>query len=346
MDLSYGSSGWSDAGVLIPYRIWKRYGERRILEENYSSMKKYALYKIKTMGKWYPTAAPTGVGLKFSRYISNYGQSYGEWAEPADVKAFAVSDFISPHAEETTAYIVYMLERMAEIAETLGKSGDCDLYRKYSERARVGYRKLVGTKKYSLDTDRQAKLVRPLYFGLLDDAQTEYAKNRLLKALDNYGWRLGTGFLATPFILDVLADINTEYAYHLLENEEMPGWLFMPKNGATTIWESWEGTEAQNGTASLDHYSKGAVCEWIFSRMCGINVSGENSFKFSPIPGGSFTHAACRYDSIYGTVSCGWKRESGKTIYEITVPPNTEAEIILPGEVHLVTSGTYSYICT
>ena len=109
--------------------------------------------------------------------------------------------------------------------------------------------------------------MRPLYLKLLDEKQTEFAKKRLIKALDNYAWRLGTGFLSTPFILYVLADMNLEYAYRLLENEEMPGWLFMPKMNANTIWESWEGTEAQGGVASLDHYSKGAVCEWLFDSI-------------------------------------------------------------------------------
>lgn len=104
---------------------------------------------------------------------------------------------------------------------------------------------------YSIDTDRQAKLVRPLYMHLLDEKSARFAKKRLVKALDNYGWRLGTGFLSTSFILDVLADINIEYAYKLLENEKMPGWLFMTKMGATTIWESWEGTQAQGGIQLL-----------------------------------------------------------------------------------------------
>ena len=105
---------------------------------------------------------------------------------------------------------------------------------------------------------------------LLNEKQADFANKRLIKALDNYSWRVGTGFLSTPFILYVLEKIDVEYAYRLLENEEMPGWLFMPKMGANTIWESWEGTEAQGGVGSLNHYSKGAVCEWIFSRMCGL----------------------------------------------------------------------------
>lgn len=341
MNTMDGSAGWSDAGVLIPYRIYKKYGDKRILQDNYEAMKRYAKRKIKTLGKWYLTALPTGVGLKYKNYISNFGQSYGEWAEPVDVNAFRISDFICPHPEETTAYIVYMLEHMAEIARLLGKEDDAVYYLKYADKARIGYRKLIETKKYSYDTDRQAKLVRPLYLKLLDEKQTEFAKKRLIKALDNYGWRLGTGFLSTPFILYVLEDMNLEYAYRLLENEEMPGWLFMPKMNANTIWESWEGTEAQGGVASLDHYSKGAVCEWLFDTMCGIKVSGERQFTIAPKVGGSITYAECEYDSIYGKVSSKWVRNGDKVKYTIIVPSNTTAQIVLPSGTQTVGAGTY-----
>lgn len=344
MNTMDGSAGWSDAGVLIPYRIWKQYGDDRIIRDNYDAMKKYAMFKIGTLGKWYLTALPTGIGLKYRKYISNYGQSYGEWAEPTDVNAFSISDFVSPHPEETTAYIVYMLEKMAEIAGALGKKEDVGLYLKNAERARTGYRKLIETKKYSYDTDRQAKLVRPLYLDLLTEEQKKFAQKRLIKALDNYGWRLGTGFLSTPFILYVLQDIDVKYAYRLLENEEMPGWLFMPKAGANTIWESWEGTEAQGGIASLNHYSKGAVCEWLFGRMCGINVAGENSFVISPCPGGTLTYAKAEYDSVYGKVKSGWKKKGDGYVYEAEVPANTTAKIILPGgTVKEVGAGSYTF---
>lgn len=94
--------------------------DRKILEENYDAMCRYARYKIGTLGKWYPTATPTGIGLKHGKDISNYGQSYGEWAEPEDVKAFAISEFVSPHPEETTAYIVYLLEHMEKNCSAAG----------------------------------------------------------------------------------------------------------------------------------------------------------------------------------------------------------------------------------
>ena len=339
-----GSAGWSDAGVFIPYRLYKQYGDRKILERFYPNMRAFAEYKIKTLGKWYPTALPTGVGLKNFRNISNYRQSYGEWAEPADVKALKFTDFVNPNPEETTAYIVFMLEAMADIARILGKDDDRRLYEKNAARARKGYSALVTTKKFSIDTDRQAKLVRPLYIGLLDEKQTEYAKKRLIKALDNYSWRLGTGFLSTPLILSVLADIDIGYAYRLLENEQMPGWLFMPKNGATTIWESWEGTKAQGGIASLNHYSKGAVCEWLFGTMCGINVAGENKFKISPRPGGHFEFAEASYDSVYGKISVRWDKTDGGYKYKISVPSNCQADIILPdGRKQTVGAGEYEF---
>ena len=344
MDFMDGSAGWSDAGVLIPYRIYKRYGDQKILENSYAAMKKYADFKIKTLGKWYPTAVRTGIDRKYKKYISNYGQSYGEWAEPTEVHITGFQDFACPHPEETTAYIVYMLQTMAEIARVLGKAEDQKRFSEYAEKAKIGYSKLIECPDFSLDMDRQAKLVRPLYMGLLDEKQTEFAKKRLIAALERYDWRLGTGFLSTPFILYVLEDINPEYAYRLLENEQMPGWLFMPKMNANTIWESWEGTQAQGGIASLDHYSKGAVLEWVVSEMCGIQVSGENEFTIAPKVGGHFTFAKCEYQSVYGKVKSDWRRENGKTVYMISVPANTTAKVILPDGEKTLSAGEYEFM--
>lgn len=151
---------------------------------------------------------------------------------------------VAPHSEVSTAYTSYVIGCMAEIAGELGKDEDAALYRKYRDGCKKAYQAIAEKADYTLDTDRQARLVRPLAFDLLDEEQTVYAQKRRLQALENYDWRLGTGFLSTPLILDVLAEYDLEAAYRLLENEQMPGWLFMPKNGATTIWESWEGTQA------------------------------------------------------------------------------------------------------
>ena len=105
----------------------------------------------------------------------------------------------------------------------------------------------------------------------------------------------------------------------------------MTKMGATTIWESWEGTQAQGGIASLDHYSKGACLEWVFSKMCGIQVDGENHFIIAPQPGGSFTHAELSYRSIYGEVFVRWEKMDIGYRYIVEVPANCTAELRLPG---------------
>lgn len=345
MKVMDGSVGWSDVGILIPYRFWKLYGDEEILRRHYEGMKKYAKFMIARCGKWGgPYAKPLGVKGPNKKYLVNRGQSYGEWAEPADVHAMTWKDCAEPHPEVSTAYTAYVMGLMAEIAGALGRTGDIPLYREYHDGCVRAYQKLVETKKYSLDTDRQAQLVRPLSFGLLNKTQTKYAKKRLLAALEHYGWRLGTGFLSTPLILDVLADIDIEAAYRLLENEKMPGWLFMPKNGATTIWESWEGTQAQGGVASLNHYSKGAVCVWLFQTMCGIRVDGENHFAIAPRPGGNFTYARAVYDSIYGRVESGWERMEGGYCLTVSVPCNSAAQVVLPdGSSREVQAGVHRF---
>ncbi len=326
-----GSVGWSDAGILIPYRFWKLYGDKQILIDYYDRMKRYAGFMMNRCGKLGLMAKPLRLKGEAAKYAVNAGQSYGEWAEPAEVYPNDWKDMVAPHPEVSTAYTSYVLGCMAEIAEELGNMEDAAQFRKYSEGCRKAYQAMAETAGYSLDTDRQARLVRPLAFNLLDERQTEYARKRLIQALENYGWRLGTGFLSTPLILDVLAQYDLDAAYRLLENEEMPGWLFMPKNGATTIWESWEGTQAQGGIASLNHYSKGAVCQWLFKTMCGIRVDGENHFLIAPRPGGHFTHARASYDSIYGRLESGWRRENGKTVFDFLIPANCTALLCLPG---------------
>ena len=105
----------------------------------------------------------------------------------------------------------------------------------------------------------------------------------------------------------------------------------MPKNGATTIWESWEGPASQGEVASLNHYSKGAVVQWLFEGICGIRVAGENRFAIAPLPGGTFTYAKARYNSVFGVVESGWEKRDGETVCTVTVPANCTADVVLPG---------------
>lgn len=341
-----GAVGWACAGVYIPLYLYERYGDKRVLEEHYEDILDYADFMIRRAGKWGGVySKPVFLSWKNQKYLVNCGCAYGEWSEPSDVSAFHWYDFMTTKPEESTAYTYFTLHRVLKIADILKKPKTKRLARiqKYSEGAKRAYRELVTKPKFLLDTDRQAKLVRPLYMGLLTAEQEDFAKKRLIRALENYGWRLGTGFLSTPFILFVLEKIGVEYAYRLLENEKLPGWLVMPKYGATTVWEDWEGDRASDqNAASLNHYSKGAVCEWLMSEMCGIKVAGENQFLIAPKPGGSLTYAKAEYQSIYGKVSCGWERTEKGYRYTVTLPSNTTARLILPdGREDVLSSGIY-----
>ena len=143
----------------------------------------------------------------------------------------------------------------------------------------------------------------------------------------------------------MLTDIDLESAYRLLVNEEIPGWLSMPKNGATTIWEAWEGPNSKSGgIGSLNHYSKGAVVAWLFNTMCGIRVDGENHFVIAPIPVGTLPAKAV-YDSVYGRVESGWEKTPDGLEYTVTVPANCTAELYLPEKAsgHAVEPGTYHF---
>lgn len=340
-----GSVGWADAGVLMPYVLWKQYGDTGVLRQFLRGMRRYARFMQRRCGRWYPTAKRTGLKGEDRRYLSNAGQAYGEWAEPESVHHMTWKDCAVPHPEVATAYTAHVMDCMAEIEAALGNARQAEGYRAFAAGCRRSYQALRETPAYSLDTDRQAQLVRPLAFHLLNDRQTAYAKARLLQALERFGWRVGTGFLSTPLILDVLTDIDLKAAYRLLENEEMPGWLFMPKHGATTVWEAWEGTATkQGGIASLNHYSKGAVCRWLFDTMCGIRVDGENHFSIAPRPGGHFTHARASYTSVYGRVESGWERTEAGYAYAVTVPAGCTATLTLPGrEAVVLPAGTHTF---
>ena len=347
MDVMNGSVGWADVGILTPYRFYKKYGDDRLLKENFKNMERYAMFMIKrcgiAKGIYAIYAKPLHLSKENRKYQVNTGQSYGEWAEPNDVKAFVWTDFCMPHPEESMAYTIWMMRLMVEICDIVGDTTNKKLYEEYRDGITKAYQELVTKKDHTLDTNRQAKLVRPLYLNILTNEQEQFAKKRLVEALDFYNWRLGTGFLSTPFILSVLSNINPEYAYKLLENEEMPGWLYMAKNNTGTIWEGWEGPNSQSGIASLNHYSKGAMVEWLFNGMCGINIKGENEFELKPIIGGKEKYASASYDSIYGKVSLSWEKLNNKIIINVSVPSNTEAHFIYKEKDEILKSGLYRF---
>ncbi len=320
------SVGWADAIYLIPYRYYKRFGDKEVLRHCYPMMKGYADYLLSRIEK--DGHYEKGVHL-------------GEWLEPVEFRDKVGGNV--KHPEECTAYLYLAMSTIAKIADALGEPSEA--YKEAAARAKAAYPAYA-----ELDTDRQAKLVRPLALGLLDGDEKKRAQKRLVQAAENYGYRVATGFLSTPFILSVLTKAGeSETAYKVLENTEKPGWLFEVTQGATTIWETWEGYTGsgalEHGDAgSLNHYSPGAVCQWLFDTCAGIRADGENRFVIAPVPGGTLTHAEASYRSPYGEVKSRWEKTADGVKYIITIPANCTAKIRLPKAKEIsATAGTYEY---
>ena len=152
----------------------------------------------------------------------------------------------------------------------------------------------------------------------------------------------------SSFFLEELTKAGViETAYKLLLNPEKPGWLYEVLQGATTVWETWEGYTGKGNCGSLNHYSPGAVCQWLFDTVAGIRVDGENHFRIAPVPGGTLTHAGAAYQSIYGKVESRWEKTDGGITYTITVPAGCTATLHLPdGTERELISGVYEYETT
>ncbi len=336
------SAGWLDAAILIPYRYCERYGDTQLLAECYEGMKKAAWFMLRNTGHKDKKRAKAN---PLNQYVYEKGMHLGEWLEPAEFQEKISAGSRPLHTEECTAYLHLSMTHMARAAALLGKQDDAALFQRYADGSKQAYQQLF-LRDGAPDTDRQAKLVRPLQFGLAEgDVRTAVAE-RLAKAVENRAYKVATGFLSTVFLLGTLTQIGrADLAYRILENEACPGWLYQIRRGATTNWESWEGFTGYQGTGSFNHYSPGAVCQWLFDTAAGIRVAGENHFVLAPVPGGKLTFAEGQYQSLYGLVTSRWEKTATGTTFTVSIPPNTDAQVRLPdGSVHTVTAGRYTYV--
>lgn len=315
------SVGWADAVYLIPYRYYQRFGDAELLKTYWTMIKKYGDYLMNNLGRRDKKEVRRNPWME---YTYEKGVHLGEWLEPEEFRD-QVYGARAKHPEECTAYLHYSMKTIGEIAQLLGDQEYAALCRTYAEGAKKAYHMLF-VKTGTLNTKRQAKLVRPLALGLLDGQEKKKAQELLVKAVKDYRYRVGTGFLSTPFLLPVLtAAGETETAYRMLENTEKPGWLSEVKEGATTVWENWEGNLSQN------HYSPGSVCQWLFETVGGIRQAGERHFLVEPIPGGSLTFADVSYRSLYGKIVSRWEKREEKLCFHFEIPANVTAELRLPG---------------
>ena len=325
-----GSCAWGDASVIVPYTMYKLYGDKQILIDNYEFMKNWLGYcerkakksRIRNLFKKNP----------YKKYTVDTGIQWGEWLEAGVSTAESMKTIIFKGVPEiATAYFAYSSRMMSEIAEVLGRTEDAAHYRELYKNANAAYHN-IELPDGRIHSDRQCRYVRPLQMELLTGKEAEQAAADLNDLVIRNDYHLNTGFLTTPHLCSVLAKHGyTETAYRLLLQEDTPGWLYQVKQGATTVWESWEGNTGDTGFASLNHYSKGAVVSWMIGGICGINVE-KQKITIAPQPDPLMRHAKACFDAPCGRIESGWKYlEDGRIEYIVVIPSNTEAVFKAPG---------------
>lgn len=334
-----GSVGWGDASIIVPYVMYKQTGDMRILEENYGMMQKW--YQFLESRAKQKSLNPVKRFKKnpYRNYTIETGVDYGEWCEPDVEGTMAMR---TPQVKVATAYFAYSGKLLSQIAEILGKNEDAENYRKTAENAKEAFR-YIATEDGKIRSDRQAEYVRAISFDLLSTEEMAEAAAELNQLVIKNGYHLNTGFLSTPSICPILAEYGyLETAYKLLLQDTMPGWLYAVKKGATTIWENWDGiNESGEPKASLNHYSYGAVCGWLFQGVCGIHLEG-NKITIKPMPHKLMKYAKATYQSPVGEIVSKWRYEENQLIFDIQIPPNTEAEVILPdGKIEMLGAGKH-----
>jgi alpha-L-rhamnosidase len=348
-----GATAWADAAVIIPWTIYTYFGDKEVLAEQYPSMKKWVEY--------IRGAAQDGL-------LFNTGFHFGDWVA-LDAKEGSYFG-ATPNDLTATAFYAYSASLLAKSAEVLGYLDDAAKYRKLREDIGEAYREEFFTPNGRLAARTQTAHILSLVFDLTPEEYKKRTVDTLTALIAEQKNHLTTGFVGTPFVCKVLADNgHLDLAYELLLKEDFPSWLYQVVKGATTIWEHWDGLKP-DGTMwspnmnSFNHYAYGAVGDWVFSTLGGLDTDPENpAFARSilrPCPGGGIHWAETKYESVYGLISLRWEIKNGVFGITVTIPPNTEAVLILPkapggtisgveftpvegGAEKVLGSGTYSF---
>jgi alpha-L-rhamnosidase len=317
------ATGWADAAVIIPWTIYQNYGDQRILEQQYKSMKAWVNYMKNQAG---------------DSFLWNSGFHFGDWLAFATTR----SDYPGATTDKdliATAYFYYSTTLLQKTAILLAKEQDANDYSELLQNIKKAFQNEFLTPNGRLSSNTQTAYVLVLAFDLIPENLKAISAKRLADDVKNFG-HITTGFLGTPLICQVLTDNGyKDLAYMLLLRKQYPSWLYPVTMGATTIWERWDGikpdsTFQDKGMNSFNHYAYGAVGKWLYSYVAGIrideNVPGYKHILIQPIPGGDLTSASARFHSIYGEVESSWKINGNQFHLNINIPPNTYATATLP----------------
>jgi alpha-L-rhamnosidase len=311
-----GAPAWADAGIILPWTLHRRYGDRRIPERHWDAMERYMAY----LQRHNPDLL----------WTQRRGNDYGDWLE---VGADTPRDVLA------TAYWAHDARLMAEMAAALGKHERAAHYARLRRGIVAAFnRAYVGEDAYIHD-DTQTVYLLALHMDLLPEALRPRAAERLVQDIERHDGHLTTGFVGVGLLCPVLTEAGyPDVAHHLLLNDTFPSWGYSIRHGATTIWERWDGWTDHGGfqTArmnSFNHYSLGSVGQWLYESVAGIRTDpdhpGYEHVIIAPSPGG-LDFARATYKSVRGPITSDWSRDGSVFRLAAEIPANVTATIRLP----------------
>lgn len=347
------NSCWGDCCILVPWAEYLARGDKALLQRQYPTMKRF----LKAAERWshFLSITPS------RRYIWQFPFHFGDWCAPGE----NASEWVLKGKWVATAYFANSCAIVAKIAEILNKPEDAKYYENMRAKIIKAYRNVFTDGRGTLKKEFQTAYVLPLFFKMTDKKETQQMADNLVRLLKENNYKLATGFPSTPYLLFALSDNGyLDAAYKVLLQEECPGWLYEVKAGGTTIWERWDalrpdgtvnigdlmhGRENENsdgGMVSFNHYANGAVGDWLYRRLAGIEpiCGGYQKFRVAPKPGGEITFASASIRTPYGKAAVDWKTEDNIFYIHVIVPVSAFCQLELPnGEEKELKSGEYQF---
>ena len=347
------SMGWGDVILTLPWQLYTLSGDRNALSENYDAMERW-MERVVEM-----TNDIIGLDLmdmdkrqdENQHYLINTGFHFGDWLVPSirNKEGFSDGPLSSVLTMKTTCstIVAYDADLFADISHILGNKEKEEKYRDYAERVREAFSEEMCTPEGLLKQELQGNYVLALYHKMVSAKKCPAMLQKLKELIVKNDYRLDTGFMSVPYLLDVLHDNGEkELTWKMLFQNQCPGWMYEVEHGATTMWESWDAVHEDGhvGGQSLNHYAFSCVGDYIYRRILGIQNTGYgyNKVLFCPDYDCGLSFASGSHEGICGKVSLTWRKEDGKIHILGQLPPNTEGILILPdGNKTTLENGTF-----
>jgi alpha-L-rhamnosidase len=315
--LREGAPAWGDGGVVVPWHLYRTYGDRRVLARSYPAM-----------AAWVEHIHRHNPDLIWRHRVGNH---YGDWLQV---------DARTPREVLATAYFARSARLVARAAEVLGHTDDAHRYAELADAVREAFRTAFVADDGRVHGGTQTGQLLALAFDLLPAHLVDAAVQHLVADIRARGDHLSTGFVGVALLCPVLTDHgHADLAYALLHQDTYPSWGYSIAHGATTIWERWDGWTEEHGFQSaamnsFNHYSLGSVGDWLYGRVAGLDQSAgsvaDRRLELRPTPGGRLTWATARYESPRGAAACGWRLAEGHIQFDVQVPVGSTAVLHLP----------------